>query len=109
MIKRIEKFSATWCNPCKVLSENLKPILEAHPEIEFVEYDADEHDEIFEEMHIRNVPQLLFYDEDKNMIHRLVGARTTQQIQDLIDWHNKVKEDYSPYNPDYLVSNTESE
>ena len=55
MITKIEKFSATWCKPCKILSENLKSILNDHPEIEFIEYDADEHYEIFEKMNIKNV------------------------------------------------------
>ena len=107
MITKIEKFSATWCKPCKILSENLKSILNAHPEIEFIEYDADEHSEIFEKMNVKNVPQLLFYNEDEMIIHRLVGLRNTQQINDLIDWHNKIKKDYSPYNPDYLIDKQE--
>lgn len=101
MIKKIEKYSADWCSPCKILGETLKPILEAHPEIEFIEYNAEKDEEAFEKASIKNIPQLFFYDEDDTLVHRITGARSEKQISDIISWHNKVKTTYSPYNHEY--------
>ena len=69
MIKKIEKYSATWCGPCRVLAKTMKTVLQEYPDIELVEYDADNDEEKFEEKLIKNVPQLYFYDQDGNKVY----------------------------------------
>ncbi len=70
MIKRIEKFGASWCMPCKVLDNTLKQI----SGVEIVKHDIDKEPELTEEKKIRNVPVLIFYNENNEEVDRLVGA-----------------------------------
>lgn len=107
MIKKIEKYSAEWCGPCKVLGKTLETVLKDYPDIEFVEFDADENEKEFEEKGIRNVPQLFFYNEDGSEVHHLTGAYPANKLKDIIDYHNHTKEDYDPSNPEYVEKKNE--
>ena len=103
MIKKIEKYSATWCGPCRVLAKTIKTVLQEYPDIELVEYDADNDEEKFEEKLIKNVPQLYFYDQDGTEVHHLTGAHPAHKIKDIIDYHNRDKATYNPYNAKYVT------
>ena len=103
MIKRIEKYSAEWCGPCRVLAKTMKTVLQEYPDIELVEYDADNNEEKFEEKLIKNVPQLYFYDQDGTEVHHLTGAASANKIKDIIDYHNRDKATYNPYNAEYVT------
>ena len=87
MIKRIEKFGATWCGPCKVLDKTLETLKnsEALENIEIVKYDVDEHEELTSSRNIRNVPVLIFYNEDNEEVNRTVGSLTTNKIIEIIN------------------------
>ena len=51
----------------------------------FVEIDADEaEDDLISNLNIRNVPVLIFYNQDKE-IERLVGAQKKEKILDIIE------------------------
>lgn len=104
MIKKIEKYSATWCGPCQVLAKTMHNVLQDYPDIELVEYDADNDEEKFEEKLIKNVPQLYFYDQDGTEVHHLTGAIPANKIKDIIDNHNKTIVDYNPNNVEYVKS-----
>lgn len=84
MIKRIEKYGATWCGPCKVLAKTLDNIKKNYPDIEFLAFDADEDEGKFEEMKITNVPQLFFFDENGKEVEHLVGANPANKIIEII-------------------------
>lgn len=103
MIKKIEKYSATWCAPCRVLAKTMKTVLQEYPDIELVEYDADNDEEKFEEKLIKNVPQLYFYDQDGTEVHHLTGAYPANKIKDIIDYHNRDKTTYNPYSAEYVT------
>lgn len=103
MIKKIEKYSATWCGPCRVLAKTMKTVLQEYPDIELVEYDADNDEEKFEEKLIKNVPQLYFYDQDGTEVHHLTGAYPANKIKDIIDYHNRDKTTYNPYSAEYVT------
>lgn len=102
MIKRIEKFGATWCGPCKVLEKNLETVLKNYPDIEFVSYDADENEQEFEDKHITNVPQLYFYNENGVEVHHITGAHPVNKLTDIIEYHNRTLADYNPNDGKYL-------
>ena len=95
MITRIEKYSATWCGPCQVLKKTLHDVLEDYPDIELEEYDADDNEEKFEEMGIRNVPVMFFYNEEGHNVHGAHGAISANKIKEILDYHNGVKETYN--------------
>lgn len=104
MIKRIDKYGATWCNPCLVLDKTLEAVFTYYPDIELVTYDVEEDEQKFSEMGIKNVPQLFFYDQDGVQVHRLIGKCPANKMKDIIDYHNRKKADYNPYNPEYVVN-----
>lgn len=70
MIVRIEKFGANWCGPCKALDKTLEQV----SGVEIVKHDVDEEPELTEEKKIRNVPVLIFYNENNEEVDRIVGA-----------------------------------
>lgn len=70
MIVKIEKFGANWCGPCKVLDKTLEQV----SGVEIVKHDVDEEPELTEEKKIRNVPVLIFYNENNEEVDRIVGA-----------------------------------
>lgn len=82
MITKIEKYGATWCNPCKMLDKTLQDLPGT---IELIKYDADEHPELFEEKKIRNVPVLIYYNENNEEVTRTVGSVTLNKILEIIE------------------------
>lgn len=76
--KHVIKVSASWCGPCKVLA-NVINELEDSIKNTFVEVDADEADDVIQQLNVRNVPVLIFYDGSKEY-NRLVGAVTKDKI-----------------------------
>lgn len=70
MIVKIEKFGANWCGPCKVLDKTLEQV----SGVEIVKHDVDEELDLALEKKVRNVPVLIFYDENNKEVDRLIGA-----------------------------------
>ena len=77
-MKRILRFTASWCGPCKSLAMNLENANLTLP-IEVV--DIDVHGDVAQEYGIRSVPTLVMLDENTE-IKRLIGSRTVNQLQE---------------------------
>ena len=77
-MKRILRFTASWCGPCKSLAMNLENANLTLP-IEVV--DIDVHDDVAQEYGIRSVPTLVMLDENTE-IKRLIGSKTVNQLQE---------------------------
>jgi thioredoxin 1 len=77
-MKRILRFTASWCEPCKALSMNLEAADIKLP-IEVV--DIDVHDELAREYGIRSVPTLVILDENIE-VKRMVGSKTIKELQE---------------------------
>lgn len=77
-MKRILRFTASWCGPCKSLAVNLESANLTLP-IEVV--DIDIHPDIAQEFGIRSVPALVMLDENIE-VKRLVGSKTVNQLQE---------------------------
>jgi len=80
-MKKILRFTASWCKPCISLSKNLE---EAKLDIPIEIVDIDVFDNIAVDHAIRSVPTLLLLDDGKEKT-RLVGVHTPQQIR---EWAN---------------------
>jgi thioredoxin-like negative regulator of GroEL len=79
-MKRILRFTAPWCNPCKTLSANLGQV-DAKLPIEVV--DIDVHPEIAEEYGVRNIPTLIMLDGNTE-IKRMTGTKTTKELKEWV-------------------------
>jgi thioredoxin 1 len=80
MNKRILRFTASWCQPCKSLAMNLESANLGLP-IEVV--DIDVQDELAVEYGIRGVPTLVLMDENIE-VKRLVGSKTVKELQEWV-------------------------
>lgn len=81
MITRIEKFGASWCGPCKVLDRTLEQL----SGIEIIKHDVDGEEDLANDLGIRNVPVLIYYDEYDNEVQRTVGAVSLGTILSIIN------------------------
>lgn len=76
-LKSIIKCSATWCMPCKQFAPIFEEVsnMEEYKEIQFsaIDIDRDENG-LVEKYNIRNVPTVVFLDEENNVIKKLIGG-----------------------------------
>ena len=79
-MKRILRFTASWCGPCKSMAMNLETANLGFP-IEVV--DIDTHPEVAQEYGIRSVPTLVLLDENIQ-IDRIIGTKTVNQLQEWV-------------------------
>jgi thiol-disulfide isomerase/thioredoxin len=75
-MKKVYKFSATWCGPCKMLSKALSSI-ESPVEIEEVDIEANP--ELTQQFKIRGVPTLVLVEDDTEL-KRKVGAMSAEEF-----------------------------
>lgn len=78
MSKKILRFTASWCQPCKALAKNLESAEVGLP-IEVIDIDAQE--ELAVEYGIRGVPTLVMLDENIE-VKRMSGNKTVKELQD---------------------------
>ncbi len=77
-MKRILRFTASWCGPCKSLAMNLES---AGLDLPIEVVDIDVHDNLAREYGIRSVPTLVMLDENIE-IKRLIGSKTINELQE---------------------------
>jgi thioredoxin-like negative regulator of GroEL len=80
-MKRILRFTADWCNPCKQLSENIE---RANLKIPVEVIDVEKNESIANYYGIRNLPTMILLDENIE-IKRISGLKTTNQIKTWIN------------------------
>ena len=80
-MKRVIRFTAAWCGPCKMLAKNLESINTTLP-IEVI--DIDENTDAAIEFGVRGVPTLVMLDGNTEM-KRLVGMQPLKQLEDWIN------------------------
>ena len=81
MSKKVLKFSASWCQPCKMLSKTIEGMTIETP---IEEIDIDDNQELATEYKVRGVPTLVMLDDDKE-VKRTTGALSTKQLE---EWLN---------------------
>jgi len=77
-MKKILRFTASWCQPCKGLAMNLEAAELTIP-VEVV--DIDVMSDVAIEYGIRSVPTLVMV-EDGTVLKRVSGVQTTQQLKE---------------------------
>ena len=68
MVTKIYKVGASWCGPCRMLKQELKDF----KLVPIIEIDADEDEAFCEKYNIKNIPVLLFCDDNDNIVDRQV-------------------------------------
>lgn len=82
-MKKILRFTASWCQPCKAMAKNLEM---SNLDIPIEVIDIDVNDELAIEYNIRSVPTLILKDgTDDTKDKKLVGLHTPQKIK---EWAN---------------------
>lgn len=81
MITKIEKYGSSWCQPCKQLDKTLQQITG----INIIKYDVDEYEELANQKNIRNIPVLIYYNENDQEVKRTVGAVSLSVINNIIN------------------------
>jgi thioredoxin 1 len=79
-MKKIMRFTASWCQPCKAMAKNLE---NADLGIDIEVVDIDIHTDLAVEYNIRSVPTLLL--KDGSSEKRLTGLRSIQEIKDWVN------------------------
>jgi thioredoxin-like negative regulator of GroEL len=80
-MKRILRFTADWCNPCKQLSENME---RANLKIPVEVIDVEKNESVANHYGIRNLPTMILLDENIE-IKRISGLKTANQIKTWIN------------------------
>ena len=83
-MRKILKFSASWCMPCKSLQKNIEALpKEFRDKIE--SYDIDECDpKLVSKFSVRGVPTMILLNENNDILKRVSGSQTTKFVQDLL-------------------------
>lgn len=80
-MKKILRFTASWCQPCKALAKNLE---ECDLDIPVEVLDIDTQDELAVKYNIRSVPTLILMENDVEK-KRMSGVKTSTQLK---EWAN---------------------
>ena len=74
---KVLKFSASWCQPCKMLAKTLEGMKVPY---EITEIDIDDQPEQAGKYQVRGVPTMVLVDDKGAVVSRLVGLQTAVKI-----------------------------
>jgi thioredoxin 1 len=81
-MKKVIRFTASWCQPCKAMASILEEINTNIP-IEVIDIDAQQ--DVAIEYGIRGVPTLVKVDENGNIAGRMVGVKAKNLVEEFIN------------------------
>ena len=94
-VKRITKFSADWCVPCRNYAPTFKKVseMDEFKDLEFEVIDIERRKDmspIFEKLGIKSIPTTILFDENNEPIYKVMG---NVPLKDLIDLINTALQD----------------
>ena len=81
-MKKIIRFTASWCAPCKMMAANLE---EANLDIPIGVVDIDVNSDIAIEYGVRGIPTLILFDDEGNVSKRITGLKSATELK---EWAN---------------------
>ena len=87
-MKMILYFTADWCNPCKQTKPIVEELNREQIMAKFFIIDVDSDIEMAKDFEIRSVPTFVVM-KDNVEIHRTTGAKTRQQLEELIGYEQQ--------------------
>lgn len=90
MVKKIIKFSAVWCGPCRAFSPTFHKVekMDKYKDITFEDIDIenDENGELYcEKYQIRTVPSTILLDENDKVLVKFTGNVSESDFKSIID------------------------
>ena len=102
MVKKILKFSATWCAPCKAFEATLNKLKDTDDfkdiEIQSINIEGDDDElDLVEKYQIRSVPTTILLDENGETLYKVLGNIPMKDfasiVQEVNNKENKPNED----------------
>jgi thioredoxin 1 len=75
----ILKFSALWCQPCRMLGNVIRELEGTMDNVVFAECNVDESDELVTEYRIQNIPQMFFF-KNGYQIDKIIGSKSRSEL-----------------------------
>jgi len=79
---RLLKFSAEWCQPCKMLAKTLEGVNLPYT---ISSIDIDDNPNLAADYKVRGVPTMILVDDNDKEVGRLVGVKTKAEIEEFIN------------------------
>ena len=76
-------FWAPWCGPCRMVVPIIDQIADEHPELKVAKINVDEESELAQQFRVMSIPAL-FVLKDGKVVNQSVGAKSMEQILDMI-------------------------
>lgn len=74
---KVLRFTASWCEPCKMLKKTLEDV---ETQIPFEVVDIDVHPEVAQDYGVRGVPTMIMIDGDTE-VKRVSGMKTKSELE----------------------------
>lgn len=81
-------FTADWCNPCKQTRPIVEELNREQIMAKFFIIDVDSEIEMTKDFEVRSIPTFVVMKDNKE-IHRVTGAQTRQQLEELIRYEQQ--------------------
>jgi thioredoxin 1 len=82
--KLLVQYTATWCNPCKMLTPRLSNLSNKYSDITFVKVDIEENMDSARELGISTVPTVMIYN-GTSLVNRSIGANVDSVYTKILD------------------------
>ena len=83
------KFYATWCGPCRMLSQVMQDITdEKYNNVKVYEVDVDSAPKLAQMHGVMSIPTMVFYADGKQ-VESVIGFRNETELKDLFDKYTK--------------------
>jgi len=75
----VKRFTASWCQPCKMLAPIVEQVKQELTDVNFEVYDVDQFSALAIEYSIKSVPTLII-EKDGEVVQRLSGLATKPSL-----------------------------
>lgn len=76
--------TATWCGPCKTMTEHLNRLEQKFPEVDFGKADVDANPKLCEWLKVQSVPMLFMF-KGRDLVAKKVGLVSQSELKQWID------------------------
>lgn len=85
------KFEATWCGPCKQLTNTISPLELEYPELQFCAIDIDENPELAKQFQVKKIPTLVILKDGVEQ-ERIIGSSLITPLRTLFNKFRNINE-----------------